>query len=577
MGVAAGMNIVADFNRKFLDPNTPVSCISRGSLGGKAEGLVSIREMLNREIASSDFPGIEIGIPSMVVLCTESFEAFMAQNNLSEVANSGSPDEKIAQVFQRADLPFEILGDLRAVIDQVHSPLAIRSSSELEDAKHQPFAGIYETKMIPNNVYDPDIRFRQLLEAVKFVYASTYFKRAKDYRKASGYSQHGEKMAVIVQEIVGKRYSSCFYPELSGVARSYNYYPIRPAKPEDGVVSLALGLGKTIVDGGICWTYSPAYPKVDPPYVTVRQLVKESQTEFWAVNMGEPPAYDPIQETEYLLLENILSAEKDGTLDYLVSTYEPQSDRLYVGANMKGPKALTFAPLLKLKELPFNDLIIALLSVCQHALNDPVEIEFAMTFNPHRFGFLQVRKMVVPGEVVNIDETELVGENILVSSDHALGNGINQGIKDVVYVKPESFEMRHTQEIVPEIEHFNSKMLDSQIPYMLISIGRLGTTDPWLGIPANWGQVCGARVIVEATMENARVELSQGTHYFHNMVNSGVLYFLLPFSSPYQIDWEWLGKQPVVEETNFLRHVKIPSPLEIKVDGRHSRGLVVHG
>jgi len=250
---------------------------------------------------------------------------------------------------------------------------------------------------------------------------------------------------------------------------------------------------------------------------------------------------------------------------------------LYIGAIMKGPKALTFAPLLKLKELPFNDLIIALLSVCQKAFNDPVEIEFALTFDPHRFGFLQVRKMVVPSEVVHVDENELAGKNILVASDHALGNGVNEAIKDIVYVKPESFEMRHTREIVPEIEHFNSKMLDSQTPYMLISIGRLGTTDPWLGIPANWGQVCGARVIVEATRENARVELSQGTHYFHNMVNSGVLYFLLPFSSPYQIDWEWMSEQPVEEETSFLRHVKIPSPLKVKVDGRHSRGLVVYG
>jgi len=292
--------------------------------------------------------------------------------------------------------------------------------------------------------------------------------------------------------------------------------------------------------------------------------------------MGEPPAYDPIHETEYLSLENILAAEKDGALDYLVSTYEHNSDRLYVGANMKGPKALTFAPLLKLKELPLNDLLITLLSVCQKALNDPVEIEFAMTFNPHRFGFLQVRKMVVPGEVVTIEETELSGEDILVSSDHALGNGTNLTIEDIVYVKPESFEMRHTRTIVPEIERFNSKLLDSQTPYMLISIGRLGTTDPWLGIPANWGQVCGARVIVEATKENARVELSQGTHYFHNMVNSGVLYFLLPFSSPYKVDWEWLNQQPVVEETGFLRHVKSRKPLKVKVDGRHSRGLVAH-
>jgi len=568
-----GIGLV-DFDRKFLDPATPVSCISRGLLGGKAQSLVSIREILSEGIKPDDFQGIEIDIPSMVVLCTEAFESFLVRNNLQELTNSKISDDHLAQVFQRTDLPFEILGDLRSLVDQVHTPLAVRSSSELEDAKHQPFAGIYETKMIPNNVYDPDMRFRQLVEAIKFVYASTFFNRAKDYRKANNSSDQDERMAVIIQEMVGKRYSTRFYPELSGVARSYNYYPIRPAKPEDGVVSLALGLGKTIVDGGISWTYSPSYPKVDPPFVTVRQLVKESQIEYWAINMGEPEEYNPVKETEYLQLANIITADQDGALRYLASTYDPHSDRLYAGMQMKGPRVLTFAPLLKLKELPFNDLIIRLLSLCQKALGDPVEIEFAMTFDPHRFAFLQVRKMVVSTEVVEIDEVELKGENLLVASEHALGNGINETLTDVVYVKPSEFEMRHSRQIVPEIEYFNSKLLESKTPYLLIAIGRLGTTDPWLGIPANWGQVCGARVIVEATRENARVELSQGTHYFHNIVNSGVMYFLLPFSSQYKIDWEWLNEQPVVEERQFLRHVRLSQPLRIKVDGRHSRGVI---
>jgi Pyruvate phosphate dikinase, AMP/ATP-binding domain len=571
------MAIIADFNRRFLDPATPVSRISRGSLGGKAQGLVAIREALHAEVKPEDFLGISFDIPSLAILCTDTFEAYLTGNDLREITSSGLPDERIGQAFQRADLPFEILGDLRSLVEQVHSPLAIRSSSDLEDAKHQPFAGIYETKMIPNNLYDPDVRFRQLVEAIKFVYASTFSRRARDYRKANGFEDKDEKMAVMIQEIVGKRYPNRFYPELSGVARSYNYYPIQPARPEDGVVSLALGLGKTIVDGGICWTYSPAYPKVEPPYLSVRQLVKDSQVEFWAVNMGEPPEYDPIHETEYLALENIITADQDGSLRYLASTYDPQSDRLFAGTSMKGPRVLTFAPLLKLKELPFNDLMIALLTVCQKALGDPVEIEFAMTFDPHRFGFLQVRPMLVSTEKVQIEDQEMVGENVLLASDHALGNGVNQAITDIVYVKPEGFEMKHTREIVLEIEYLNRVMLEKGLPYMLIAIGRLGTTDPWLGIPANWGQVCAARVIVEATWENARVELSQGTHYFHNMVNSGTLYFLLPFSSPYGIDWDWLNHQPVVEETGFLRHVRLAKPLHVKVDGRHSRGLVTYG
>jgi hypothetical protein len=563
-----------DSSRTTLDPGIPIQCIGRGALGGKAQGLVNIRAALHSKQDLAKFADIKIDIPEMSVLGTDVFCNFMERNRLYEVALSGQADERIAHAFQKADLPFEILGSLRAIMDQAHTPLAVRSSSLLEDAEHEPFAGIYETKMIPNSLYDPDTRFRQLVEAIKFVYASTFFKAARDYRQAIGHRAEDEAMAVIIQEVIGKRYQNRFYPELSGAARSYNYYPMAPARAEDGVVSLALGLGKTIVDGGTAWTYSPAYPRVGPPYGSVKELLGRTQTTFWAVNMDAPPAYDPTGETEYLVCENLEAAEKDGALDLLASTYNPQDDRLAIGTGTKGARALTFAPLLVLNEAPINDLAADLLSICAEAMGGPVEIEFAATFNPHRFGFLQVRKMAVSFEQVEVPEEELNRSGLLAATRSALGNGVLDDIQDVVYMRPQNFELKHTLKIAPQLKQLNKKLLDQKRPYLLIALGRLGTTDHWLGVPVQWGDVCGARAVIEVAQEKARVELSQGSHYFHNILNLGVKYFLLPFYTPYKIDWDWLDQQEAVEETAYVRHVRLASPLLIKVDGRTSRGII---
>jgi hypothetical protein len=563
-----------DFNRNFLDPATPISCLGTGELGGKAEGLVFIRDFLHSIVDQEKFPGIKIEIPSMAVLCTDVFDLFMKQNDLFDIAFTDLPDDRMAYAFQKAELPFEVLGDLRSIVEQVHAPLAIRSSSMLEDTKNEPFAGIYHTKMIPNYEYDPDVRFRQLVEAIKFVYASTYFKAAKSYRKTIGHKDNDEKMAVIIQEIIGKRYRNRFYPEVAGVARSYNYYPMRPAKPEDGVVNLALGLGKTVVDGGISWAYSPAFPKAEPPFMATPDMLVDSQTEFWVVNMGEPPKYDPINEGEYIYQESIVAAEEDSSLKYVASTYNALSGRLSIGTGFKGPRVLTFAPLLLLNQVPFNDVIKSLLAVCKQSLGTPVEIEFAMTFDPHRFGFLQVRAMAIPTDVVRVSEADMECENVLIASKGVLGNGIVDNIKDIVYVKPENFELKNTKTIVPELELFNDRLLKSNLPYLLIVFGRLGTADPWLGIPVQWGQVCGAKVIVEATLANVRVELSQGAHYFHNMINLGIKYFSLPFNEQHNIDWKWIRDQEQIGETQFVRHVRLKKPLTVEVDGRNSRGII---
>ena len=560
IGLKQGLNILGN------------SVYERAEIGGKTHGLYIIRQVLSS--MEPEFPEITLDIPPLTVLGTSVFDAFMLRNKLGEIAYTDLPDDRIAHAFQNGDMPFEILGELRKIITEVTTPLAIRSSGLLEDTTQRPFAGVYVTKMIPNNQYDPDARFHKLLEAIKFVWASTFFKIAKDYCRATSLDYRDEKMAVIIQEMVGKRHGDRYYPELSGVARSFNYYPIKPAVPQDGVVDLALGLGKTIVDGGKTWSFSPAYPQRPPPFESVDEVLTETQNEFWVVNLGEPPEYDPINEIEYMRQENLQTAESDNVLRYLVSTYDPQSERLSVGLANKGPRALTFAPILVLNEIPLNRLIKDILHSCEEEMGTPVEIEVAMTFDPHHFALLQVRPMVIPTGNLTVSEQDLQNPNNLVASEMVLGNGSVDDITDIVYVKPDRFELINTRKIAEDLEIFNRTLLAAQRPYTLIVFGRLGTFDPWLGIPVSWGQVCGAKVIIEATQDNVKVELSQGSHYFHNIINLGVIYFSMPFASPYRIQWNWLENQPIVSETEFVRHVQIASALKIKVDGRSGRGII---
>lgn len=541
----------------------------REEIGGKAQGLLSIQEA----IAGAGEGQVGVGIPKMTVLGVSLFDAFMDRNDLWGAATDDLSDERIAHAFQQGDMPFEALGPLRALVAGWTTPLAVRSSGLLEDSTDRPFAGVYLTKMIPNNAPDLDTRFQKLVEAVKFVWASTFFRISKDYCQATGLRMGDEKMAVIIQEMVGKRHSDRFYPELSGVARSFNYYPIQPARPEDGVVNLALGLGKTIVDGGKTWTYSPAYPQTPPPY-HAKELLRETQNEFWAVNLGEPPEYDPINETEYMRVENLRTAERDGALRHLASTYDLENERFSIGVGSRGPRVLTFSPLLELDEIPFNRVVSDLLFRCEEKLGSPVEIEFAMTFDPPRLGFLQVRPMALPEGDQQVTREDLQNPNAIIASENVLGNGALEGISDVVYVIPERFNMRDTRRIADELAEINQRLLEEGRPYILIVFGRLGTLDPWLGIPVTWGQVCGARVVVEASQENARVELSQGSHYFHNIINLGVFYFCVPYSNTYHINWEMLNRQPMITEGKFTRHARLTTALHVRVDGHSGRGII---
>jgi len=569
-------------DRTNSDSSSSITLIGTGSLGGKAKGLVDMNDILESQFNREEFQQFEVSIPPLTILRSDVFDSFMDRNNLYEIAYSERTDERIAHAFQNADLPFEVLGDLRRICNKSRTPFAVRSSSKLEDAMYEPFAGIYATKMTPNNQHDEDSRFRKLIESIKFVYASTYFKASKDYMLATDHHIEDEKMSVIIQDVVGSRNSDRFYPELSGVARSYNFYPVGRAKPEDGVVNFALGLGKTIVDGGVSWAYSPSFPKITPPFGSISEMLKQTQLEYWVINMGKLPAYNPIKETEYMLKEHLTSAEKDGSLKYLASTVDRDSGQLRIGIGADGPRVLTFAPLLTMNDIPINGLIKKLLKICEETLKAPVEIEFAVTFSntkvqnvKHKFGFLQVRPMVVSNEEVLIAEDELFEKNILAASENSLGNGTLSNLSDIVFVKPEVFEAKYTQRISEELKSINKKLIDQKTHYLLIGFGRWGSSDPWLGIPVDWSNISGAKVIVEATLENMNVELSQGSHFFHNLTSFNVPYFSIPFSGKYSIDWDWLSEQELISETDFVKHVKLSAPLLIKVDGKTGRGLII--
>jgi hypothetical protein len=569
------------FDRKFWDGTFRFTQIGGGSIGGKASGLAFIRDVLDARDLSGTFPNVAINVPTLAVIATDFFDNFIQQNKLHDLPFDEISDRRIGLAFQQAQLPAELLGDLHALNSQVHTPLAIRSSSLLEDALERPFAGVYATKMIPNNQFDPDTRFRKLVEAIKFVYASTFFKEARAYIRTTGRAPSAEKMAVIIQEVVGLRHDDRFYPHVSGVARSVNFYPVAPARPEDGVVSLALGLGKTVVDGGVCWTYSPAFPKSPPPFGSVDEMLNSTQTEFWSVNMGKPPAYDPVNEVEYMQLADLTAAEHDGVLELLASTYDHSRGRLVPGIWSAGARALNFAPLLVLEQFPLNAIVSGMLKAAEESARAKVEIEFAITFQPDtagvlpaRFGFLQVRPLVVSDQVVDVRVEDLRDENVLVASERTMGNGVMEDIHDVVFVRPESFSAEHTPEIALQIGELNRDISESKRPYVLIGFGRWGSSHPSLGIPVDWSQISGACAIVEATLPGMNVELSQGSHFFHNLSSFRASYFMVHFDGSYPIHWDWLNAQEICRETQYVRHVRTRDPLLVRVDGRSGRGVI---
>jgi len=564
------------FDRQFFGSAELCTRIGDGAVGGKARGLLDAHAVISELAAASEL-GLEVRIPRMIVVGTSVFDDFLARNALAEVIASAPADERLAETFMRASLPAEWLGDFRAIVEEVHTPLAVRSSSLLEDAMRRPFAGVYATKMIPNDEPDADTRFQRLMEAVKFVYASTFFADAVRYRRVAA-AGHEEKMAVLIQEVVGARTGERFYPTVSGVAKSYNFYPGGGARREEGTVALALGLGKTIVDGERVWTYAPSRPTAAPPFASPAEQLDASQREFWAVRMGTPPAFDPLREDEFLARGTLDEAEYDGALRYVASTYDADADRLYPGIGRAGPRSVDFAPLLTLRELPLNDVIGALLGVCGAAFGGAVEVEFAVSAHGHDtrpwLGFLQVRPMVVSATPVEVTGAEWSSPRVVVRSAQSLGNGVDLSLADVVYVKPAAFEARATRAIAAELRGINDELAAAGRPYVLIGFGRWGSSDPWLGIPVTWADIAAARVIVEATLPAMDVEPSQGAHFFHNLTAFEIAYLSVHHGETPGIAWEWLASLPAAAETRFVRHVRTPVPLLVKVDGRTGRGGV---
>ncbi len=564
-------------NRKNDSP--PVKLVGTGEPGGKAKGLLNAFDLVTELNKKGDFPSVTVEIPGFIVVQTGVFDLFMRMNNLYETAYSDEDDDRIAYKFQKADLPFEILKDLREMIININSPVAVRSSGLLEDAKYEPFAGIYATKMLPNNQTDPDERCRKLFEAVKLVYASTFFKAPKNYMKSTGYQIRDEKMAVIVQEVLGKKHGESFYPDISGVAKSFNFYPMGRSKPKDGVVSLAVGLGKTIVDGGVTWTYSPQDPEQSPPFGSVDDMLKNTQTRFWNIKLSEPEEFDPLCETEFMTESEISEADKDKSLSISASTLN-ESGRVSPGTGSDGPRIINFAPVLKLELLPLNDLVKEILNLCSRKFDTPVEIEFALTCEGEgydvsaRFGFLQVRPMVVSDADITVTDNEYDDENNLISSEFVLGNGSFSDIKDIIYVKPDTFEARNTQKIALEIAKYNEKLTIEKRKFLLIGFGRWGSSDSWLGIPVNWGQISNVHTIVEAGLPNMNVELSQGSHFFHNMTSFGVNYFSVPAYYEKMISWDILKDQKVSSESENVIHISLNKPMLVKIDGKTGRGYI---
>ncbi|PLX09991.1 MAG: hypothetical protein C0598_11440 [Marinilabiliales bacterium] len=572
------LNLVALNKSSFFNEENNITYIGEGEIGGKASGLLKVKQILQEFRNENNFDTFDIAVPALCVIRTKIFEQFMKRNDLYKIGLSKLPDDRKAHAFQKADLPFEILGDLRKLISELKTPIAIRSSSMLEDAKNEPFAGIYETKMTPNNQADVSTRFNKLVEAIKFVYASTFFKNARDYMRATKYKTEDERMAIIIQEVAGKKRNSLFYPQVSGVIRSFNFYSFGNSKPEDGIVNLALGLGKTIVENEPTWFFSPAFPRTDPPFYSLSEMMKNTQNKFWAVNMSGNYKYDPTKETEFLVKEGLDTAEKYGTLRQLASTLDSSSGRLVMGIGKQGPRLLNFAPILRLGEIPLPELCEKLGKKCQQKLENPVEIEFTMELdeltNKHKFGFLQLRPMNMYDEEVDVEHEHLTADNLLCSSPTVLGNGDINDINDIIFLKKNKLDAKTSSKIADEIDKLNTKFAEEEKKYILIGFGRWGTSDPWAGIPITFGQISNAKAIIEAPLEGMNSELSQGSHFFHNLSAFKTIYFSIPYSGNYPMDWDWLeSHEPYFESENIV-HLKFEKNIRIKVDGHKGLGLI---
>ena len=570
--------VVAEFIKERFDSYSNFARIGEGSLGGKGRGLAFIDNLVKRHVEFESFENATVTIPKTVVLCTDLFDEFMDTNNLYQLALSDVPDEVILRHFLRAKLPDRLIDDFFAFFEAVKAPIAIRSSSLLEDSHYQPFAGIYSTYMIPY-LDDKYEMLRMLSDAIKGVYASVYYKDSKAYMQATSNVIDQEKMAVILQEVVGTQHGDRYYPTLSGVARSLNYYPIGEEKAEEGVVSLALGLGKYIVDGGLTLRVCPYHPNKVLQTSELELALRETQTQFYALdtkNIGENFSVD---DGFNILKLPVKEAEADGALTYIASTYDPYDMVIRDGIYPGGRKVITFANVLQHDVFPLADILRLAQQYGQGEMRRPVEIEFAANLNNDRTGtfyLLQIRPIVDCKKMLEEDLSTIPDEDVIIRSNNSLGHGIMDEMQDLVYVKTDGYSASNNQLIAYDIEKLNAEFLREGKNYILVGPGRWGSSDTWLGLPVKWPHISAARVIVEAGLTNYRVDPSQGTHYFKNLTSFGVGYFTVnAYRNDGIYDQAYLDSQPAVHETKFLRHIHFDRPLVVKMDGKKNIGVVM--
>ena len=570
--------VVAEFIKERFDSYSNFARIGEGSLGGKGRGLAFIDNLVKRHVEFESFENATVTIPKTVVLCTDLFDEFMDTNNLYQLALSDVPDEVILRHFLRAKLPDRLIDDFFAFFEAVKAPIAIRSSSLLEDSHYQPFAGIYSTYMIPY-LDDKYEMLRMLSDAIKGVYASVYYKDSKAYMQATSNVIDQEKMAVILQEVVGTQHGDRYYPTLSGVARSLNYYPIGEEKAEEGVVSLALGLGKYIVDGGLTLRVCPYHPNKVLQTSELELALRETQTQFYALdtkNIGENFSVD---DGFNILKLPVKEAEADGALTYIASTYDPYDMVIRDGIYPGGRKVITFANVLQHDVFPLADILRLAQQYGQGEMRRPVEIEFAANLNNDRTGtfyLLQIRPIVDCKKMLEEDLSTIPDEDVIIRSNNSLGHGIMDEMQDLVYVKTDGYSASNNQLIAYDIEKLNAEFLREGKNYILVGPGRWGSSDTWLGIPVKWPHISAARVIVEAGLTNYRVDPSQGTHFFQNLTSFGVGYFTVnAYRNDGIYDQAYLDSQPAVHETKFLRHIHFDRPLVVKMDGKKNIGVVM--
>ncbi len=578
--VQAGL--VADFSSETFDPGSVFTRIGSGSLGGKGRGLAFFNSLMKEHDIERHFPYVRISVPPTAVVATDVFDTFMEQSGLSRLALNETDDDRIRRAFLEAPLPAPIVSALREFLGRVYYPLAVRSSSLLEDSSFQPFAGIYDTFMLPNNQEDLESRLEELCRAIRLIYASTFFADSKSYIDSTPNRLEEEKMAVVIQQLAGRRHEQYVYPGIAGVARSYDYYPMEGMQSEDGVASVALGLGRTVVDGGRCVRFSPSSPRRLYQFSSNDAYLESAQRTFYALDLTRPASLrDARSTTDNLVLLDLDAAERHETLAPVGSVYSAENDRVYDGIYRKGVKLVTMAGVLSGDYFPLPEVLRFILDVGQSGFSCHVEVEFAVNLRrnedePHELSFLQIRPLVFGTDTEELDLSDIRREDAICMSPSALGHGHFGEIHDLVYVAPETFDRSVTVQIAAEVAQLNSTLKEEGRPYILIGPGRWGSADHWLGIPVTWAQISGVACIIETEMYDIKVAPSQGTHFFQNLTSFGLGYFTLSSDHPSAfLDQAWLDVQPAAQGGSFVRHIRFKDSIDILVDGRTGAGVVM--